>query len=77
MIFALILLALVFLFEAWLWEHLRPLVARVVLYRTELDETMRREFYEIIDGECDRLRRLIDDLLNVSRIEAGRAYIAQ
>jgi hypothetical protein len=25
-----ILLALVFLFEAWLWEHLRPLVARVV-----------------------------------------------
>jgi two-component system phosphate regulon sensor histidine kinase PhoR len=37
------------------------------------DETMRREFYEIIDGECDRLRRLIDDLLNVSRIEAGRA----
>jgi hypothetical protein len=26
----LILLALVFLFEAWLWEHLRPLVAWVV-----------------------------------------------
>src|SRR5437667_4610302 len=25
-----ILLALVFLFEAWLWEHLRPLVAAVV-----------------------------------------------
>ena len=25
-----ILLALVFLFEAWLWEHLRPLVARIV-----------------------------------------------
>jgi PAS domain S-box-containing protein len=37
------------------------------------DETMRREFYEIIDAECDRLRRLIEDLLNVSRIEAGRA----
>jgi hypothetical protein len=28
--FFLILLALVFLFEAWLWEHLRPLVAWVV-----------------------------------------------
>ena len=26
----LVLLALVFLFEAWLWEHLRPLVAWVV-----------------------------------------------
>lgn len=31
------------------------------------------EFYTIIDRECDRLTRLINDLLNVSRIEAGRA----
>ena len=37
------------------------------------DEEMRREFYGIIDAECDRLRRLIEDLLNVSRIESGRA----
>jgi len=37
------------------------------------DEETKREFYEIIDSECDRLRRLIEDLLNVSRIEAGRA----
>lgn len=35
------------------------------------DDEMRREFYTIIDTECDRLRRLIDDLLNVSRIENG------
>ena len=33
----------------------------------------RTEFYQIIDSECDRLRRLIEDLLNVSRIESGRA----
>ncbi|MGC4047096.1 MAG: ATP-binding protein [Armatimonas sp.] len=33
----------------------------------------RVEFYGIIDKECDRLRRLIDDLLNVSRIEANAA----
>jgi len=33
----------------------------------------RNEFYEIIDSECDRLKRLIDDLLSVSRIEAGRS----
>jgi two-component system phosphate regulon sensor histidine kinase PhoR len=32
-----------------------------------------REFYEIINAECDRLTRLIDDLLNVSRIEQGQA----
>ena len=37
------------------------------------DDEMRHEFYTIIDTECDRLRRLIDDLLNVSRIEAGNA----
>ncbi|MBC8102427.1 MAG: PAS domain-containing protein, partial [Cytophagales bacterium] len=37
------------------------------------DNETRSEFYNIIDTECDRLRRLIDDLLNVSRIEAGRA----
>ncbi|PQV64502.1 two-component system, OmpR family, phosphate regulon sensor histidine kinase PhoR [Abditibacterium utsteinense] len=37
------------------------------------DAESRQEFYEIIDTECDRLRRLIDDLLNVSRIESGRA----
>jgi len=30
----------------------------------------RREFYMIIDQECDRLTRLINDLLNTARIEA-------
>jgi len=33
----------------------------------------RKEFHEIIDTECDRLRRLIDDLLNTARIEAGES----
>ncbi len=37
------------------------------------DLETQREFYTIIDMECDRLTRLISDLLNVSRIEAGRA----
>ncbi len=37
------------------------------------DDETRREFYQIIDQECDRLTRLINDLLNVSRIESGRA----
>lgn len=36
------------------------------------DEETRMEFYQIIDSECDRLTRLINDLLNVSRIESGR-----
>jgi PAS domain S-box-containing protein len=43
-----------------------------------LDEEMytkddQREFLGIVVGECDRLRRLIDDLLNTSRIEAGES----
>jgi PAS domain S-box-containing protein len=33
----------------------------------------KREFYEMINADCDRLTRLIDDLLNVSRIEQGKA----
>jgi len=37
------------------------------------DEPTKREFYGIIDSECDRLHRLIKDLLDVSRIEQGRA----
>lgn len=35
------------------------------------DHDTRMEFYGIIDSECDRLVRLISDLLNVSRIERG------
>lgn len=35
------------------------------------DEDTRQEFLIIIDEECDRLTRLISDLLNVSRIESG------
>lgn len=33
----------------------------------------RREFYMIIDQECDRLTRLINDLLNTARIESGES----
>lgn len=36
------------------------------------DDETRMEFYHIIDTECDRLTRLITDLLNISRIESGR-----
>lgn len=33
----------------------------------------RREFYMIIDQECDRLTRLINDLLNTARIDSGQS----
>ncbi len=41
------------------------------------DSRTRQEFYGIIDQECDRLTRMISDLLNVSRIESGRALDMQ
>jgi len=57
-----------------------PLTSIKGFVRTLLDDTegyydrdTQREFYQIIDAECDRLVRLISDLLNVARIESGRA----
>lgn len=35
------------------------------------DEESRREFYSIINDETERLSRMIDNMLNISRIEAG------
>ena len=35
------------------------------------DEKTKKEFYEIIQGETDRLHRLIENILNISRIESG------
>jgi two-component system phosphate regulon sensor histidine kinase PhoR len=35
------------------------------------DEQTREEFLQVINGQTDRLQRLIDNLLNLARIEAG------
>jgi len=35
------------------------------------DDKTRSEFYHIIQAEADRLSRLIDNILNISRIESG------
>ena len=56
-----------------------PLTAIKGFVRTLLDgeefygAEERHEFHTIIDTECDRLRRLIDDLLNTARIESGES----
>lgn len=39
------------------------------------DEKTKREFYETIAGETDRLNRLIENILNISRIESGAVRI--
>ncbi|NLF29947.1 MAG: PAS domain-containing protein [Planctomycetes bacterium] len=40
------------------------------------DPQTRREFHEIIAGETDRLSRLIDNILNLARIESGVVKVA-
>lgn len=39
------------------------------------DEATREEFLEVINSQADRLQRLIDNLLNLARIEAGVAHV--
>lgn len=40
-----------------------------------IEDTTRRHFLEIIDEETDKLGRMIDDLLDASRLQAGRLPI--
>jgi two-component system phosphate regulon sensor histidine kinase PhoR len=41
------------------------------------DETERDEFLGVINGQADRLQRLIDNLLNIARIEAGVVKVSK
>jgi len=41
------------------------------------DEATRKEFYEIIQTQAQRLNRLIEDILNISRIESGLIKVAK
>ena len=41
------------------------------------DEATREEFLGVINGQADRLQRLIDNLLNLARIEAGVVSVSK
>jgi len=43
----------------------------LLTYGSKLKRDEQREFLEIIDSEADRLRELIENLLDMSRLEAG------
>jgi signal transduction histidine kinase len=46
--------------------------SEILLSYEEVDPKDRREFLEIINAESERLTRLINDLLDLARIESGR-----
>ena len=41
------------------------------------DEKTRQEFYQVIQNEANRLSRLIDNILNISRIESGMVRVSK
>ena len=45
--------------------------AEILLKYRDEDPDIQSEFLEIIDVECDRLTRLINDLLDLARMESG------
>jgi len=41
------------------------------------DEETREEFLDVISGQADRLQRLVENLLNIARIEAGVVNVSK
>jgi len=41
------------------------------------DEETQEEFLEVINGQADRLQRLVENLLNIARIEAGVVTVSK
>ena len=41
------------------------------------DEKTQEEFFNVINGQADRLQRLIDNMLNLARIEAGVVNVSK
>jgi len=50
----------------------RPSLLQGVVSQLRLAEDDKRKFLRIICEECTRLSRLLDDLLEVQRLESGR-----
>jgi two-component system phosphate regulon sensor histidine kinase PhoR len=51
---------------------IKGFVSAIIEDRDEMDEQTRLHFLGIVKEETDRLSRLIDDLLDLARIESGR-----
>jgi len=64
-------------FVGYVSHELKTPLASITAYAEMLiddeadDEAMRKEFYSVIQGQASRLNRLIETILNISRIESG------
>ncbi len=64
-------------FVSYVSHELKTPLASITAYIEMLldgeadDEVMQQEFYSVIQSQAKRLNRLIEDILNVSRIESG------
>lgn len=54
--------------------NIKSFIETLSEYGEELQEKERREFLEIANHETDRLTRLVNDVLDLSRLESDRVY---
>lgn len=70
-------------FVGYVSHELKTPLASITAYAEMLiddeadDEAMRKEFYSVIQGQASRLNRLIETILNISRIESGLLKISK
>lgn len=64
-------------------HELKTPIASITAYSEMLvdgeadDEETRKEFYAVIQSQAERLNRLIEDILNISRIESGLVKVTK
>jgi len=54
--------------------NIKSFIETLAEYGDDLTETERREFLETANRETDRLSRLVNDVLDLSRLESSRIY---
>lgn len=70
-------------FVSYVSHELKTPIASITAYSEMLadgeadDEKTRKEFYSVIQSQAERLSRLIEDILNISRIESGLVKVAK
>lgn len=54
--------------------NIKSIIETIQEYGSSLSEKEQQEFLETANHETDRLTRLVNDFLDISRLESGRPY---